>query len=248
MIAPTNVMVRVKDNVTIVVKEDAMDVEDVMDRVHHAQTIVLPLVKRDVVDLAVSIAMKHVNMIVKENAKIPVKRYVTQLVEENHVKVYVLKNAMINARRRVMKPAQIIALDNVKMNVVKKDVKTIVDLNVEIVVLLTVKWIVSVAVKTVVVLIALVVVKVVANHHVKEHVCLHVKEVVNLNVMDVLAVVQLAIQHAVLRVSTLLQFTQFRKLKKNNHPNYNVKFIIKEKSLCHTIISKQLFQRISIIN
>ena len=102
--------------------------------------------------------------------------------------------------------------------------------------------------KTVVALIVLAVVKAVVNRHAKEHVCLHVKEVANLNVMVVLAVVLLAIQHAVLRVSTLLQFTQFRKLKKNNHPNYNVKFIIKEKSLCHTIISKQLSQRISIIN
>lgn len=234
--------------VKVVAKEIAMVV--VVATAHVIQLAMMNamlFVKLYVVDIAVKIVCKHVMMLVRENAKILVKRYVTRLVEETHVKDYVLPNVMMNARRRVMKPAQKDAPNNVKMIVVV-DVKTVVDLNVEIVVLLTVKWIVSVAVKTVVALIVLAVVKVVANHHVKEHVCLHVKEVVNLNVMAALDVAPLVIQHVVLRVSTLLQFTQFRKLKKNNHPNYNVKFIIKEKSLCHTIISKQLSQRISIIN
>ena len=241
------VMVRVLENVMEAAVVVAMNAEDVMDRVHHVQTIVLLLVNSDVVENVAKIAYKHVMMIVAEIAKILVKRYVTRLVEETHVKDYVLPNVMMNARRRVIKPAQKNALNNVKTSV-KADAKTVVNQNVEKIVLLTVKWIVLVAVKTVVVLIVLAVVKAVVNHHAKEHVCLHVKEVANLNVMAALDVAPLVIQHVALRVSTLLQFTQFRKLKKNNHPNYNVKFIIKEKSLCHTIILKQLSQRISIIN
>ena len=238
--AMTNVMVVVKDFVMAVV---VVTVPVILN----ATMSVMLFVKLYAADIVARIAPKHVIILVKENVKALVKRYVTQLVVAAHVKAYVLPIAMINARRHAMKRVQKVVPNNAKTSVVE-DVKKIVDQNVGIAVLLSVKWIVLVIVKPVVALIALVDAKMDVNQGVKGHVCSHVKEAVNLNVMDVLVVVQHVMQPAVHHVLMLLQFIQFRKLKKNNHPNYNVNFNIKEKSLCHTIISKQLFQKSFIIN